>query len=71
MIFAPPDFVDAMQRYSINEASAILRQSRQTTYEDIKKRRLQIIKEGSRTFVPGSELIRRAQLPHGRVAAGS
>ena len=60
---AIPAQVDLNQRYTIPEASAILRQSTAKTYTDIKAGNLRIIKDAARTYVPGSELIRRSTLP--------
>jgi hypothetical protein len=60
---APPIFIDPNQRYSINEATAALRQCRAQTYKDIKKGGLRIIRAGKRVYVPGTELIRRSTLP--------
>jgi hypothetical protein len=57
----PP--VDPHQRYEIPEASVYLRQSVAKTYTDIKGGKLKIIKDGWRSFVPGSEIIRRSTLP--------
>jgi hypothetical protein len=54
--------VDPHQRYEIPEASAYLRQSVAKTYVDIKGGKLKIIKDGSRAFVPGVEIIRRSTL---------
>ena len=57
----PP--LDPNQRYTIEEANAYLRQSRATTYAQIKSGRLLTIKQGRRTYVPGSELVRHSQIP--------
>lgn len=53
-----PQQVDANQRYSIDEASALLRQSRCQTYKQIREGNLTPIKSGSRTYIPGKEIIR-------------
>ena len=58
-----PSLIDSHQRYTIPEASAILRQSVAKTYTDIKAGNLRIIKDASRSYVPGVELIRRSTLP--------
>lgn len=55
--------VDRYQRYEIPETSAYLRQSDARTYADIAAGRLKVIREGGRTYVPGSEIIRRSTLP--------
>jgi hypothetical protein len=57
----PP--LDSQQRYSIPEAIHYLRSSRRTIYADIARGRLKVIREGRRTFVPGSEIVRRSRLP--------
>lgn len=55
--------LDAQQRYTIPEASDLLRQSRAKTYKDITAGNIRVIKDGSRTYIPGSEIIRRSTLP--------
>lgn len=57
----PP--VDRYQRYEISETSTYLRQSDASTWADIKSGALKVIREGGRTYVPGSEIIRRSTLP--------
>lgn len=57
----PP--LDAQQRYSIPEVCALLRQSRAKTYKDIEAGALAVLRDGSRVYVPGSEIIRRSTLP--------
>lgn len=52
--------LDPMQRYSINEACSLLRQSRAKTYNDIKNGTLAVIKDGRRTYVPGREIAARS-----------
>lgn len=54
--------VDSNQRYEIPEASAYLRQSDAKTYNDIKQGKLAVIRDEGRTYVPGSEIIRRSTL---------
>lgn len=56
----PP--LDQTQRFDIPEASEYLRQSRSKTYDDIKAGRLRVIKDGGRTYVPGSEIARRSSV---------
>jgi len=56
----PP--VDHQQRYEIPEASTYLRQSDAKTYLDIKQGKLRVIRDEGRTYVPGSEIIRRSTL---------
>lgn len=54
----PP--LDANQRYTIEEAIAYLRSSRATIYRDVEEGKLRVIRDRARTYVPGSELIRRS-----------
>jgi excisionase family DNA binding protein len=56
----PP--VDVAQRYTIKEATAYLKISHATIYKEINARRLRVLKQGKRTFVPGSEIARLSQL---------
>lgn len=64
-----PAALDPNSRYTIPEAAAALRQSVAKTYLDIKRGQLRIIKDGTRTYAPGSELIRRCTLPSEHSAA--
>jgi len=59
-VVAPPAVIDPNQRYSLREAFAALRISDITGYRDMRAGKLRVIKEGRRSFVHGSELIRRA-----------
>jgi predicted DNA-binding transcriptional regulator AlpA len=54
--------VDLAQRYTIAEAISYLRTSRASIYRTINSRRILVIKEGKRTFVPGSEIARLSRL---------
>jgi helix-turn-helix protein len=54
--------VDVAQRYTIEEALSYLRISRASIYKEINSCRLQVIKQGGRTFVPGSEIARLSRL---------
>jgi prophage regulatory protein len=56
----PP--VDAAQRYTIAEATAYLRISHASVYKEINARRIRVLKQGKRTFVPGSEIARLSRL---------
>lgn len=58
----PPAVIDPNQRYEMVEACAILRQSKAGVYKDIAAGRLSVIKEGARTYVHGTELIRRSRV---------
>ena len=64
---AVPAIIDANQRYTIPEASAILRQCHVKTYRQISEGTLQPIRDDGRVYIPGSELIRRSTLPDQRV----
>jgi hypothetical protein len=57
----PP--LDERQRYTVEEAIRYLRSSRFSVYKDISAGRLATIKEGKRTFIPGSEIARRCAAP--------
>jgi hypothetical protein len=57
----PP--LEPQRRYTINAASGLLSQSRAKTYLDIRAGKLAVIKDGRRTYIPGSEIIRRSTLP--------
>jgi hypothetical protein len=59
---APP-VLDPRQRYTIAEANALLRQSNSKTFEQIKAGELKVIRDGGRTYVPGSEIVQRSTLP--------
>lgn len=59
----PP--LDINQRYDVDETSAYLRQSRARTYQQIRAGEIEIIKDGTRTYVSGREIARRS----GAVAA--
>jgi excisionase family DNA binding protein len=56
----PP--VDVNQRYAITEASTYLRQSRSKIYTDIANGSLQVIRDGGRIYIPGSEIVRKSTL---------
>jgi hypothetical protein len=56
----PP--VDVAQRYTIKEATVYLRISHASIYKEINARRLRVVKQGKRTFVPGSEIARLSRL---------
>lgn len=55
--------VDTNQRYDILETCAYLRCSRGKLYNDIAAGLIAVIKDGSRTYVPGTEIVRRSTLP--------
>jgi hypothetical protein len=57
----PP--LDPQQRYSVAEGIAYLRSSRKSFYDDVNAGRIKLIKDGRRSYVHGSELIRRSALP--------
>jgi len=58
---AAPTF-DERLRYTMDEASALLRQSVAKTWVDAKQGRIALLRDGGRTYVPGSEIARRSRL---------
>ena len=56
----PP--VDVAQRYTIAEAISYLRTSHSSMYKEINAGRIKVLKQGKRTFVPGSEIARLSRL---------
>ncbi len=56
----PP--LDTRQRYSIDEGIAYLRESRSRMYQKIASGEVKVIKDGRRTYIPGTELIRLSAL---------
>jgi hypothetical protein len=58
-----PPPLDTHQRYSVPEALALLRTSRKTFYDLVKTQRVAVIKEGKRTYVPGTEIARLSAAP--------
>lgn len=56
----PP--LDPLQRYSITEAKSYLRCSHGHLFEKIKKGELRVLKDGRRTYFPGTELIKASTL---------
>jgi len=55
-LLRPP--VDEKQRYTVNEALALLRISRAWLYSKIDAKELAVIKDGRRTYIPGAEIAR-------------
>ena len=60
---APSIDFDPRLRYPVPEASVLLRQSVAKTWRDIKDKLIVAIRDGGRTYVPGSEIARRSALP--------
>ena len=58
----PPYFLPEL-RYSVPEAAALLRQSVSRTWADIREAKLAVIREGAKTYIPGTEIVRRSRLP--------
>ena len=54
--------IDVAQRYTIAEAVSYLRISHASIYKEINARRIQVLKHGKRTFVPGSEIARLSRV---------
>lgn len=63
----PP--IDAAQRYEVQESIDYLRTCRKTFYDDVKAGRIRLIKDGRRSYVHGSELIRRSALSRDEATA--
>jgi excisionase family DNA binding protein len=57
----PP--VDVNSRYTVEEALALLRTSRATLYARIAAKEIALIREGRRTYIPGSEIARLSRVP--------
>jgi hypothetical protein len=55
----PP--LDTLQRYTVDEASAYLRQSRAKTYNDIAAGALESFNDGRRRYVTGSSIAARSR----------
>ncbi len=62
-ISKPLPLLDTRQRYSIDEGIAYLRESRSRMYQKIASGEVKVIKDGRRTYIPGTELIRLSVLP--------
>lgn len=60
--------VDVAQRYTIKEATSYLRISHASIYKEINACRIRVIKQGKRTFVPGSEISRLSRLDDAAIA---
>jgi hypothetical protein len=54
--------LDHLQRYTIAEAAAYLRQAISTTNAQISRGDLRVIRQGGSTYVPGSEIARLSSL---------
>ena len=59
---APPAPLDERQRYAVTEALEYLRLSRARLYDKIAAGEIKVIKDGARTFVPGSEIARLSRV---------
>ena len=66
LVTLPP--VDTNQRYSVPEGVAYLRTCRAKVYQMIKAGQIRVIKNGSRTLIPGSEIARLSRLPEQNAA---
>ena len=55
--------LDSQQRYTIDEATAYLRQSRAKTYKDIAAGTLPSFTDGRRRYIPGDAIIARCKPP--------
>jgi excisionase family DNA binding protein len=54
--------LDPAQRYTVIEACALLRCSRGHLYKLINADQLRVIREGKRTYVPGTEIVARSRI---------
>jgi hypothetical protein len=59
----PPPLLDERQRYTAQQAGALLRQSLSETYRQIAAGAIESIRSGRRVYVPGSEIVRLSTLP--------
>ena len=59
---APPLF-DERLRYTVDETTRLLKQSRAGLYNDVKAQKIQIIRHGGRIYFPGTEIARLSKLP--------
>lgn len=57
----PP--LDKLQRYTIPESAQYWRCSRAYVYQLIARGEIRILKDGKRSYVPGSEIARRSAVP--------
>lgn len=57
---APPSNIDPVQRYSLRESAATLRISMPALYVRMAEGRVNVVRDGGRTFILGSELINYA-----------
>lgn len=58
----PPQPLDELQRYSIDETLQYLRTSRGKLYQRIATGELRTITEGKRRYVPGTEIARLSRV---------
>jgi hypothetical protein len=58
-----PPTLDQSQRFIVDEAARYLRIAASTTWLRIREGKIQVIREGGRTFVPGTEIARLSRLP--------
>ena len=57
----PP--LDPLQRYVVEESLAYLRISRQRLYEKIRAGEIKVVKDGRRTYIPGTEIAAHSRVP--------
>jgi len=65
---APPAVLDPNQRYSLAESAAALRLSLPAVYRKMADGQLPVIRDGGRTFVHGTVLIRHSADPKATAA---
>jgi hypothetical protein len=56
-----PLIIDPNQRYELSESARILRLGDSTLFTRMREKRISVVKDGDRSFILGSELIRYAQ----------
>jgi hypothetical protein len=64
-----PRHFDERLRYPVPEAAQLLRQSEPKTWVDISRGKIRVLKDGGRTYVPGSEILRLSTLSAAQAVA--
>lgn len=60
---APLPQLEPLRRYDIPTTLALLGISRRHFYQSVKAGRIKMVKDGRRSFCPGSEIARLSQVP--------
>jgi hypothetical protein len=66
---APLPAIDKVQRYTVEESLRYLRTSRASFYAAVKQRRINLIKEGRRSYVSGAQIAKLSCVPDESAAA--